>query len=127
MHRKNIYNLLKHDCRVKDHPPIQSGYKARLWCSQDAARKQKSRSSKAPDVKNRDRVGMHRFDCNSSLIVLCRKLDDSLNSAYRIILINLRHHDDHIPYFDVEMPSGASEIICERLEWSTPGSLVEQI
>ena len=59
MHRRDIHNLLKHDCRVKDHLPIQSGYKAQLWCSQDATRKQKSRSSKAPDVKNQDRVGMH--------------------------------------------------------------------
>jgi len=31
------------------------------------------------------------------------------------------------PYFDVEMPSGASDIIRQHLEWSTPVSLVPQI
>jgi len=94
-------------CRVKDHPPIKNGYKARLWCSQDVARKKKSKAINGQDIKNRDTVGMHRYDCDSSLVVMCRKADATLDSSDHIILVNLRHHDDHVPYFDVEMPSGA--------------------
>ena|SRR5882762_6297099 len=109
--------------RVKDHPKIKAGYKSRLWCSQDAARRKKPKVSELPDVKNRDTVGMHRYDCNSSLVVTCRECA----STDRIISVNLQHHDDHIPYFDVEMPSGASDIIRENLEWSTPAALVTKI
>ena len=102
------------------------GHKTRLWCSQDSARKQKSRNSTVPGIKHRDTVGMRRYNCNSSLIVACRKAD-TLNGTNRVISVQLQHHEDHTPYFDVEMPSGASDIICRNLEWSTPGSLVIQI
>lgn len=127
MQGEEVCGLPTHNRRVKDHPPIEKGYQTRSWCSQDAARKQKSRSSKATNIKNRDTVGMHRYDCKSSLVVMCRKADNTPNGTDRVITVNLRHHDDHVPYFDVEMPSGASDIIREHLEWSTPASLVPQI
>ena len=100
----DIKKLLTRECRVKDHPPIGTGYKARLWCSQDGARKKKSKASNQPNIKNRDTVGMHQYDCDSSLVVICRKSDVSTD---HVISVNLHHHDDHVPYFDVEMPSGA--------------------
>ena len=70
---------------------------------------------------------MQWYDCKSSLVVTCRKANNSLNNTDCIIMVNLRHHDDHVLYFDVEMPSGALDIICEHLKWSTPASLVLQI
>ena len=60
------------------------------------------------------------------LTVTCQKLDN-VNSGDHVVLVNLQHHNDHIPYFDVEMPSGASDIICDSLEWSTQASLVTKI
>ena len=72
-------------------------------------------------------MGMDRYDCKSNLVVACRRLDNALNGTDHIISVNLQHHDDHIPDFDVEMPSGASDIIHQHLEWSTPVSLVPQI
>lgn len=112
---------------IKDHPPIKNGYKARLWCSQDVVRKKRSKAIIGQDTKNRDTVGMHQYDCNSSLIVICRKANTALDNSDCIILVNLRHHDDHIPYYDVEIPSGALDIINKHLEWCTPASLVTQI
>jgi len=45
----------------------------------------------------------------------------------RVVTVKLHHHDDHILYYDVEMPSGALEMIHDNLEWSTPNSLVPKI
>jgi hypothetical protein len=50
------------------------------------------------------------------------------NMTLRVtISVNLCHHKDHVPYFDVEMLSGALDTIQENLEWSTLASLVTQI
>ena len=68
---------------------------------------------------------MCRYDCNSSLIVSCRIADS--DSTDRIIRVKLQHFDDHVPYYDVEMPSEAAAMIHENLEWSTPASLVLKI
>ena len=69
---------------------------------------------------------MQEYDCNSSLIVACRKAD-TLNGTDHVISAQLQHNEDHIPYFDAEMLSGTLDIICQNLEWSTPASLVIQI
>jgi hypothetical protein len=50
-----------------------------------------------------------------------------LKSTDRTVSIHLHHYDDHIPYFDVEMPPGALDMIREDLEWSTPASLGAKI
>jgi hypothetical protein len=47
---------------VKDHRKLKSGHRTRFWCSQDEARKKKSKASQNPDIRNRDNVGMKRFD-----------------------------------------------------------------
>jgi hypothetical protein len=114
--------------RVKDHPSLETGHKTRLWCCQDLARKKKSKVSLKPNAINRDTVGMCRYDCKSSLTVICRA-SSMIGSASgeHIILIKLQHHENHIPYYNVSMPDGASDIIRESLEWSTPVSLVPKI
>ena len=110
---------------VKDHPPIKTGYKARLWCSQDAARKKKSKGSTNPEIVNRDHHGMHRFECGSSLNITCQKVDKE--ASKRIVVINLWHNINHTPYYDVAMPPEALKIIQNSIEWSTPVSLVAKI
>jgi hypothetical protein len=49
------------------------------------------------------------------------------DSTNRIIRIKLRHFDNHVPYYDVEMPSEAAAMIRKNLEWSTPVSLVPKV
>jgi hypothetical protein len=44
-----------------------------------------------------------------------------------VITIILRHHDNHVLYYDVDMPEGASDIIRKSLEWTTPVALVLRI
>jgi hypothetical protein len=48
-------------------------------------------------------------------------------STDRVVRVKLRHSDDHVPYYDVEMPPEAATMIRENLEWSTPASLVPKI
>lgn len=48
-------------------------------------------------------------------------------STDRVITVILAHHENHVPYYDVEMPDGASDIIREGLEWTTPVALVPRI
>ena len=104
IHVLEINDLLAWDCRVKDHPHIQTEHKTQLWCSQDSARKQNSWNSTVPDIKNQDTMEMQQYNCNSSLIVACWKVN-TLNGTNHVIFVQLQHHKDHIPYFDIEMPS----------------------
>ena len=98
-------DLLKWDCRIKDHLYIQMGYKTWLWCLQDSTRNQKSRNSTVPGIKNQDTVGMQWYDCNSSLIVACWKAD-TLNGTDHVISVQLQHHEQtfhavlsHVHYY----------------------------
>lgn len=110
--------------RVHDNTALKLGHKTHLWCSQDSARKKKSKASTDTTVKNCDHVGMQHFDCKSHLTITCRK-DGSLGR--KVISVRLKHHDRHKPYFDVEMPPGATQIVRENIEWSTPVSMVPQV
>jgi hypothetical protein len=48
-------------------------------------------------------------------------------STDHIIRVKLQHFDNHVPYYDVEMPSEAAAMIRENLEWSTSVSLVPKV
>uniref|UniRef100_A0A0W0FE87 MULE transposase domain-containing protein n=1 Tax=Moniliophthora roreri TaxID=221103 RepID=A0A0W0FE87_MONRR len=85
---------------VKYHPKMKTGHKTWAWCSQDADWK------KVPKPKQGENKG---------------------NYAIKLITLWIRHHDKHVPYYDVGMPTKASQIICENLEWCTPSSLVPEI
>jgi hypothetical protein len=69
---------------------------------------------------------MHRYDCESHLTVICRDAIGEENMDHVITNI-LCHYDNHVPYYDVDMPEGASDIIRESLEWTTPVVLVPRI
>jgi hypothetical protein len=58
---------------------------------------------------------MCRYNCNSSLIVSCRTANSG-SGTDRVIRVKLEHFDDHVPYYDVEMPPEAAVLICENLE-----------
>jgi hypothetical protein len=109
---------------VKDNPKIQKGYRSRLWCCQDGGRKKKSKPSQNPDTKPRDNVGLQRFDCQSKLAVACMP---GRYPGTRLVTIHIEHHEKHKPYFDVEMPPEAVDIVRDNLEWSTPVSITPRV
>jgi hypothetical protein len=110
--------------RVRDHPKMKTGHKTRLWCSQDEGKKQKQQKSEKEGVKHRDHVGMKRYNCRSRLMVTSKAANIT---GQRLVGIRLQHHEKHTPYYDVEMPAGALEIIQTNLEWSTPVSMVGRV
>jgi len=106
---------------VKDHPSIEHSYKSRLWCSKDDGRKKKRKPKEGKNIEHHDHACMSRFKCKSQLIISCGGQD------LRTIKVQLNHHDNHITYYDVALPPGASQIIRENLEWSTPVSLYPRV
>ena len=74
---------------------------------------------------NHDTIGMYQYDCDSSLTVLCQKANG--DSMDWVIRVKLQHSDDHVLYYNVDIPPGAAGIIHKNLEWSTPVSLVPKI
>ncbi|KAJ8581585.1 hypothetical protein M405DRAFT_846948 [Rhizopogon salebrosus TDB-379] len=98
--------------RVRDNYPLKTGHKTLLCCCQDEDKKQKSRPGQKEGVKHRDTIGMKR-------------MGDAIDQ--RTVSINIKHHEVHIPYYDVAMPPDAIRIIQDQLEWSTPSALALKI
>jgi len=103
---------------------MKTGYKTRLWCSQDEGKKQKLWKSDQEGVRHRDHIGMKRYGCRSRLVVTSRSANIT---GERVVSIRIQHHEKHPPYYDVEMPVEALEIIRTNLEWTTPVSMVGRI
>jgi hypothetical protein len=103
-----------------------TGRKTRLFRCQDSAHRKKTKPSINAKVASWDTVGMHRYDCESHLTVICWDAIGEENTDH-VITIILCHHDNHVPYYDVDMLEGASDIIRESLEWTTPIALVPRI
>ena len=68
---------------------------------------------------------MYWCDCDSSLTVSYWKANG--DSTDWVIRVKLQHSDNYVPYYDIDMPSGAAGIIHKNLEWSTPVSLAPKI
>lgn len=69
-------------------------------------------------------LGMHRYSCKSKLTITSVS---NLTSPHKIITIRLEHRQSHPLYFDVSMPTEATQIIRDHLEWLTPSALVQKI
>ncbi|KAJ7661459.1 hypothetical protein DFH06DRAFT_1268903 [Mycena polygramma] len=100
-----IWKVTGYRFRVKENKAGETGHRTRLWCCQDADRKQKARPS--------SRLRVSSLDGNVA--------------GERKISISLQHHDAHVPYFDVAMPPEAAAIIREGVEWSTPVAMVGKV
>ncbi|KAJ7209460.1 hypothetical protein C8J57DRAFT_1484274 [Mycena rebaudengoi] len=114
-----IWKVTGYRFRAKENRTLKKGHHTRLWCCQDANRKQKSRPSEREGAKPRDTLGMKRYPCQSSLNISC--CNDGSKTAVRI---RLHHHESHVHYYDVALPPQAVAIIREKLEWSTPNEMV---
>jgi hypothetical protein len=110
---------------VKDHKKLKSGHRTRFWCSQDEARKKKSKASQNPDIRNRDNVGMKRYPCESKLSISCRARKD--NEDQLDVTIQLKHAAKHVGYLDVSMPPEALTMIRDNVQWMTPVAMVTQV
>ncbi|KAF8521379.1 hypothetical protein BU17DRAFT_45849, partial [Hysterangium stoloniferum] len=95
-----------------------------FWCCQDAKQKQKSCPSQREGAKHCDTLGMEWFNCQSRLILSCKK---GSSADECIIIVHLHHYTKHKAYYDVAMPPEVTEIIKENLEWCTPNSLVLKV
>ncbi|KAJ6571057.1 hypothetical protein B0H19DRAFT_987718 [Mycena capillaripes] len=85
---------------VKDHKKLQNGHRTRFWCSQDEARKKRSKASQNPDIRNRDNLD---------------------------VMVQLKHAGKHISYKDVSMPPEAFDMIRDNVEWLTPVAMVTKV
>ncbi|KAJ7218618.1 hypothetical protein GGX14DRAFT_533331 [Mycena pura] len=110
---------------VMDHRKLKSGHRTRLWCSQDEARKKKSKASQNPNIYNRDNIGMKRYPCQSKLAISCRTSRD--NSDELNVTVQLKHAQKHTSYTDVSMPQEAVDMIRENVEWLTPVAMVSKV
>ncbi|KAJ7143889.1 hypothetical protein C8R44DRAFT_141341 [Mycena epipterygia] len=122
---REIWKISGYRFTVKDHRELKSGHRTRFWCSQDEARKKKSKASTNPDIRNRDNVGMKRYPCKSKLAISCRTAKDD-DSRLRVT-VQLEHAEKHVCYVDVSMPPGALDIIRESVEWLTPVAMVGKV
>ncbi|KAJ6618385.1 hypothetical protein B0H10DRAFT_1947572 [Mycena sp. CBHHK59/15] len=103
---------------------IRRGHRTRLWCSQDEARKKKSKASQNPDIRNHDNVGMKRFPCGSKLSIRCQAQN---NEDMLDVMVQLKHAGKHVGYVDVSMPVEALDMIRENIEWLTPVAMVTKV
>lgn len=110
---------------VKLHRALKSGHRTHYHCSQDEAKKKKSKASQNPDIRNRDTVGMKRYSCGSKLSISCRTHGDSDDEL--TVTVRLKHAGKHVSYLDVSMPDAALDMIRKNVEWLTPVAMVTKI
>ncbi|KAJ6628175.1 hypothetical protein B0H10DRAFT_1754701, partial [Mycena sp. CBHHK59/15] len=110
---------------IKDHQKLKSGHCTRYWCSQDEARKKKSKASQNPDIRNRDTLGMKRFPCQSKLFISCQAQKDDEDKLD--VTVQLKHAGKHISYEDISMPPEALDMIRDNIEWLTPVAMVTKV
>ncbi|KAJ6599395.1 hypothetical protein B0H10DRAFT_2323117 [Mycena sp. CBHHK59/15] len=121
-----IWKLTGYRFTVKDHRKHKNGHQTRYYCSQDEARKKKSKASQNPDIRNRDNVGMKRYPCGSSLRISCTAAKDKEDDDQLIVDVKLKHAG-HISYVDVSMPPGVLDIVRENVQWLTPVAMVSKV
>src|SRR5258705_11137428 len=89
-------------------------------------KKKKKKPMMGPDVRHRDTPGMERFNCNSKLILSCAARGPGMTQTWTV-MVQLYHHRNHRPYYDVTLPSEAAALIRENIEWSTPVSIMPKV
>jgi len=101
-----------------------TGHKTCYWCCQDQDRNKKAWPSQWEGAKPHDTLGMHQYNCESSLNISCHD-DDSEGTC--TITIWLKHGKCHPPYYDVALPPEASDMIWQDLEWTTPSAITKKV
>jgi hypothetical protein len=110
---------------MKDHTRLQQGHRM-LLCSQDNSQKKKTKPQEGPNMKHCDTIRMTRYDCKSKLFMSCAARGMN-NTESCTITVELHHHKNHLPYYDVTLPPEAAVLICKNLKWSTPVSITPKV
>lgn len=109
---------------MHDHQTLEKGQTTRYFCCQDQNRKKQSKKKVDGSVKNRDNEGMDRFNCESSLTISVTM--QGCNEGRQNVIVRMIHTLQHIPYFDVQLPQEAQDIVRENL-WIIPNTLAIKI
>ncbi|KIJ27755.1 hypothetical protein M422DRAFT_271044 [Sphaerobolus stellatus SS14] len=96
----------------------QTSLKRTLEVSGDAQKKSKKKTG------TRDNEGMDRFDCKSSLTISMSRNEAS--SIRQSITVHLEHGMKHVPYYDVQLPKAAQELIFQNL-WASSSIIAAKV
>ena len=69
---------------------------------------------------------MDRYPCKSKMSISCHVMRGSGGTTHTIS-IWVEHHSWHIPYYNVDLPSKAAEMIWENLEWTCPSEIAKKV
>ncbi|KAJ6609912.1 hypothetical protein B0H10DRAFT_2225449 [Mycena sp. CBHHK59/15] len=105
---KEIWDLSGYRFTIKLHRTLKNGHRTHYYCSQDEARKKKSKASQNPDIHNRDNT--------------CKDNEEEL-----IVTVRLKHAAKHVSYVDVSMPHEALDMIRDNVEWLTPVAMATKV
>jgi hypothetical protein len=73
-------------------------------CSQDKDRQKKPQKVQREGAKQRDKESMDTFDCHGHLQIVLSPYDT-------LALVKLIHRDDHIPYWNIDVPKDVRDFI----------------
>lgn len=120
----NKYALLptlNYCIRVHNYTPVKNRITSFFWCCQDIAHKKRAKLSTKEGVQNHETLSLQHFKCRSKLLITCTSED------IQILHVNLSHSQSHTPYFDVSVPPGAIDIICNNINWALPNDVVGKV
>ncbi|KAJ8090976.1 hypothetical protein PM082_024900 [Marasmius tenuissimus] len=115
-----VWRAIGYRFTVKDNKKLPTGWKTRYFCSQDRARKKRSKKISETE-KQRDNLGMKHYDCQSKLVITSHTVDDRAE-----VYVRLDHHESHLRYTDVSLPESALEYIWDHLQFK-PNDLVKAL
>jgi hypothetical protein len=76
-------------------------------CAQTVSRQHKPKKAQRDGAKSRDKIAMDAFACKGWLHITVM---DSDHLAY----IQIKHLDDHIPYYSIDVPPKIIEFVHEN-------------
>ncbi|KAF8967522.1 hypothetical protein BDZ97DRAFT_1656387 [Flammula alnicola] len=88
-------------------------------CAQINTRQHKPKKAKNEGVKHRDKEQMDTFKCHGWLSIT---ITDDGDDAF----VKFQHEDDHVPYWNIDVPSEIQDFVRENLELS-PTQLWDEI
>ncbi|CAK5272658.1 unnamed protein product [Mycena citricolor] len=112
---------------VKDHPRTDRGHKTRLWCSQDIARRAKTRALSDASARQTEACAKQRFSCRSRLMITC--LPEGAQGT-KVVTVRLHHYERHEGYPRDTTPdtavspqtdvAGAAASVSDQLRMESP-------
>jgi len=102
--------------------PCAYGMKSLYFCSQDSEHCRASKKVKDENKKNRDKLPMKTYACQSTLYLRIIHLNSTIRRAHII----LQHNTTHPKYDDITIPPDVCEFIEKNL-WTSPADIAKHI